>query len=133
LTTIERSVTNQAAFIGASQNMAKASTALVLAIDNTVAGQRKLSGWQGHDRVFMHRSQISRGTRIVDFGRRHHGEEYEVIDIKTHVERPSGIVTKSVGSINKLTDDIVMRRVGKNSIRTLSFSMLSYSAVWRLK
>ena len=113
--------------------MAKTSTALVLAIDNTVPG-RKLSGWQGHDKVFMHRSQISRGVRIVDFGRRNHGEEYEVIDIKTHIERPGGnVVTRSVGSVNKLTDDIIMRRVGRNSIKTVSFGRLSYSAVWRLK
>lgn len=89
--------------------------------------------WQGKDQVFFHKSQIKPGTRVVCFGRVNHGDEWIVDEIKTYRITKSGrAIPSQVNEVTKLTDDIVLRRVGGNVFRQVSFASLSYSAVWRL-
>lgn len=124
-----RAITDCASFRRRT-TLAKASPAIVLAVDNTVPGRRTSGGWQGEDRVFFHRSQIKVGTRLIDFGRRNHGDEYVVIDIKTTNSRGKLI---PVPEPIKLSDLVVMRKLKHNEPRTVTFQSISYSAVWRLK
>lgn len=85
--------------------------------------------WQGEDNIFLHRSQINIGLELIYFGRLDHGSIWRVIEIKTY--SPGGRATK-VAHINSLGDTVVMLRRGSNETRQISFSYLSYSAIWRV-
>jgi len=89
--------------------------------------------WQGHDPVFFHRQQVKVGVRFVNFGRMDHGSIWEVIQIYTHVVLASGNIRRSqVEQVERLSDDVLIRRQGRNDPRRCKFSTLSYSAIWRI-
>lgn len=90
--------------------------------------------WQGHDNIFFHRSQVTVGTRIVNFGRVYHGEVWTVIEIRDYYKsaRSGEMRTRRVNEVIKLTDDLVLRSDDRNITRQVSFGTLSYSAIWRL-
>jgi len=89
--------------------------------------------WQGDDQVFFHRSQIKIGARIMNFGRLDHGQIWEVVEIKSYrVNRAGNWTSDKVDVVQKLADDVTIRRLGSNEHRTTSFANLSYSAIWRL-
>jgi ribosomal protein S28E/S33 len=91
--------------------------------------------WQGDDAVFFHKSQISVGVKLVNFGRKAHGEIWEVIEIKTYRMAATGsgrVLSRKTDGVIKFTDDIIVRRAGANEVRQLSFATLSYSAIWRI-
>jgi hypothetical protein len=96
-------------------------------------------GWQGEDDVFFHRSQLHIGTELVDFGRLKHNTKWVVVEFRVYkTSRAGNVRAKRVydgSAINaglKLIDDVVLRRVGGNEVRTIGFSRLSYSATWRI-
>jgi hypothetical protein len=91
--------------------------------------------WQGEDAVFFHKSQIKVGVRLMNFGRKAHGEIWEVVEIKTYRMAATGsgrMLSRKVDVVGKFTDDIIVRRIAANETRQLSFQTLSYSAIWRI-
>lgn len=84
--------------------------------------------WQGTDPVFFHKSQLKSGTRLINFGRLYHGEVYEVIGIRTW----QATKLKRVDSVQRLSDEISLYQVDTHATRVLTFSTLSYSAIWRI-
>lgn len=89
--------------------------------------------WQGEDEVFFHKSQIAVGVRLINFGRKAHGEMWEVVEIKSYrMSRTGRVMGRKVDQVIKLSDDVTVRAIGRNEIRQLSFSTLSYSAIWRV-
>jgi hypothetical protein len=85
--------------------------------------------WQETDSVFLHRSQISIGTELINYGRLYHGTLWRVIEIKNI---SSGGRTTRVTTIKSIHDIVVLCRVGSNETTQLGFVYLSYSAIWRL-
>lgn len=98
-----------------------------------IEGGETPARWQGADDVFFHRSQIQIGTRFLNFGRIAHGTLWEVVEIKSYrITRSGRAIPSRIDAVQKLSDDIVLRRLGSNEIRQLAFAGLSYSAIWRL-
>lgn len=98
-------------------------------------GEEKPKLWQGNDPIFFHKSQVKLGMRLVYFGRRNHGELWEVIEIKTYRQAKTGSgrwITRQAEEIEKISDDVVVRRLNGNETKQLTFATLSYSAIWRL-
>jgi translation elongation factor P/translation initiation factor 5A len=95
--------------------------------------KRKLRGWQGADDVFMHASQVKIGARIRYHGRTDHGSVWQVTEIRT-LEPGRGYNVKSVHSVQRLKDEVILIRVGKltKEKRQITFSYMSYSAIWRM-
>jgi len=91
------------------------------------------SRWQGSDPVFFHRSQIKVGVTIVDYGRVNHGARWTVIEILTfHVLENGRLRRVRVDAVERMTDHVVLRRVGGSEIKERAFGSLSYSAIWRI-
>ena len=93
-----------------------------------VVGVNVPKTWQGLDNIFLHRSQVKIGLRLVNYGRLYHGTLWEVVEIKT--VSPGGRVTK-IDSVKRSNDTVVLLRVGSNETTQLGFTYLSYSAIWR--
>jgi hypothetical protein len=110
--------------------MAKRALRLATNEGNPVAGKL----WQESDEIFFHRSQIKPGVRLMYYGRREHGEVWEVVEVKTYRVAESGRITsRTVDEIVRpTTDDVLLRRISTNETRLMSFYRLSYSAIWRL-
>ncbi len=85
--------------------------------------------WQGHDPVFIQRDQLSIGTTLTYFGRLNHGMQWKVTEI--YSVRDSGR-RKFHTSVTRLSDVIMLQRVGSNETRPVGFMYLSYSAIWRI-
>ncbi len=91
--------------------------------------------WQGEDSIFFHKDQVHVGTRLLNFGRSDHNSMWEVVEIKTFHMAATGsgrVVTRKADVVTKLSDEVVIRRMGGNEVRQLSFVTLSYSAIWRI-
>jgi hypothetical protein len=84
--------------------------------------------WQGLDNVFLHKSQVKVGLRLINYGRLYHGTLWEVVEVKT--VSPGGRVSK-IDAVKRLNDIVVLLRVGSNETTQLGFTYLSYSAIWR--
>ena len=84
--------------------------------------------WQGSDPIFLHKSQVKVGLRLINYGRLYHGTLWEVVEIKTI--SPGGRTSK-VDTPLRLNDIVVLLRVGSNETTQLGFAYLSYSAIWR--
>ena len=86
--------------------------------------------WQGLDNIFIHRSQIELGTKLLNFGRLDHDSIWEVQTIFSVFENSGR--RKYLDNVDKLHDQIVLKRIGSNETRQMTFVYLSYSAIWRL-
>jgi hypothetical protein len=115
-------------------NLARRS--LKLAVDNskTPAITKESSRWQEHDPVFFHKEQIHVGTRLIYFGRTHHGELWQVAAITTYRLNSRGrTISESVNDVLKLSDDVTLVRIGgEQSARKVSFGYISYTSIWRI-
>lgn len=110
--------------------MARAPHLQVVAQTNN---NHKAGSWQGEDNVLFHKTQVVVGTRLVNYGRKRHGEVWEVTALTTYRILKSGrAVPVPTDHIVHLTDDVTMRRLGSSEHAQRIFSGLSYSAVWRL-
>jgi hypothetical protein len=91
--------------------------------------------WQGDDNIFLHKRQVKVGTKVMNFGRLDHQSLWEVIEIRTYNMASTGtgrIMSKLVQEVNKLSDDVTVRKMNDGETRRISFATLSYSAIWRL-
>jgi len=101
---------------------------LKLVVENSQP--RTKTKWQGSDNVFIHRSQIELGTKLLNFGRLDHDSIWEVQTIFSVFENSGR--RKYLDNIDKLNDQVVLKRIGSNETRQMTFVYLSYSAIWRL-
>jgi hypothetical protein len=114
--------------------MARSATVLKLPISRKrPAKEEKPARWQGEDDIFFHREQVKVGVQLQNFGRIDHATVWEVIQVKTYeIGRTGRAKAAPAGQVQKLSDDVVLRRVGANETRQVTFASLSYSAIWRL-
>lgn len=117
--------------------MARSATVLRLPAAPKLARKpqkdEKPARWQGEDDIFFHREQIKIGVQLENFGRIDHATVWEVIQVKTYeIGRTGRAKAAPAGQVQKLSDDVVLRRVNANETRQCTFASLSYSAIWRL-
>ncbi len=89
------------------------------------------------DPIFFNKAQIIPGkTKLVCFGRIDHGKVWTVESIQSYYKKNGKLDTVAPRSnkVVHLDDDITLTAgKGKNKqTRTISFSTLSYSAIWRI-
>lgn len=85
------------------------------------------------DPVFFHRSQIVVGKQIRCYGRRDPNSIWRVAKIATYVKQPSGkLALRPTETIVHLDDQLWLERQGTGDKRQVTFSAISYSAIWRL-
>jgi hypothetical protein len=86
------------------------------------------------DDVFFHKSQLTYGTALVYYGRWEPMSKWVVVDIKSHFlgKEVGELKVKKVNQIRFLSDILTLRNVETNETRTMNFSYISYSAIWRL-
>jgi len=102
---------------------------LKLVVENSQP--RTKTKWQGLDNIFIHRSQIELGTKLVNFGRLDHDSIWEVQTIFS-VFKDSGR-RKYLDNVDKLNDQIVLKRIGSNETRQMTVICLSDSGIGRLR
>jgi hypothetical protein len=91
-----------------------------------------------NDPVFFTKTDVGIGSHIQYFGRTDPGSIWEVIGIKSYVrDEKTGLFKSSrLSYVRTLNDDITLRCVSDTPKtlrkRSLSFSSLSYSAIWRM-
>jgi hypothetical protein len=91
----------------------------------------KLSGWQGQDDVFLHRSQIYVGAELMYYGRTDHGSIWRVTGIRTTSKHVMG--TQPVQVVQRMKDDVELTRIGNLAdVKQVTFGYMSYSAIWRM-
>jgi hypothetical protein len=84
--------------------------------------------WQGNDPIFIHRTQITPGVEVMNFGRLDHGS----IWIIESIFRSNNVRRSYQQQVTRLDDGMILRRKGSNETRTMKFNNFSYSAIWRL-
>lgn len=82
--------------------------------------------WQGHDRIFIHYSQVSIGLVLEYFGRLDHGSRWRITGITSHKDGRHVTIPRS------LHYTIQLVRVHSNETHEISMAHLSYSATWRI-
>lgn len=87
------------------------------------------------DDIFFHKSQISYGTDLVYYGRWEPLSEWQVIKIESHFlgKMVGEVNVKKTNEVRLLSDIITVQNNETGQKRHLSFSYLSYSALWRIK
>jgi hypothetical protein len=87
------------------------------------------------DDIFFHKSQLHYGTRLIYYGRWEPLSIWEVIDIRSHFlgKEVGDVKVKKVNEIRYLSDSLTVRNIKTSETRQVSFSYLSYSAIWRLQ
>ena len=86
------------------------------------------------DDVFFHKGQIKIGTQLWHYGRLDPKSLWQVVKIMSYVFS-NGMATKprKVEIASKLLDTVYLRRIGSDiETRSVTFSTLSYSALWRI-
>jgi|KBSSwiStaDraftv2_1062776.scaffolds.fasta_scaffold00263_47 hypothetical protein len=86
--------------------------------------------WQGNDDVFLHMNQVRVGLELLYWGRLDHGSVWQVVEIKTYTKNGRAI---KVNNVQTPRDNIVLLRMGTNETHQISFTYMSYSAIWRLR
>ena len=84
------------------------------------------------DPIFFHKSQIKVGTVLRHLGRKNPNTIWIVERIWSLRHTQHGWVKSSVAMTIKLDDLLDLRCEQTNEVRTLRFSYMSYSAIWRL-
>jgi hypothetical protein len=86
------------------------------------------------DDIFFHKSQLQYGTKLIYFGRWDPKSIWEVIDIKSHFlgKEVGDVKIKKVNQVRFLSDSLTVRNVKTQETRTITFSYISYSAIWRI-
>jgi hypothetical protein len=85
------------------------------------------------DPIFFHKSQIKIDTRLRYYGRMAPNTEWRVVKIVTFSQRKGAAVRrKHIDHVEHLSDDITLLKTGTNEVRVITFSYMSYSAIWRL-
>lgn len=87
------------------------------------------------DDIFFHVSQLKPGVRLIGWGRLDPLSQWEAIDIRTHqLGKKVGEVRQNVKTAQArfLSDKVTIRNLKTNETKTLKFSGMSYSAIWRL-
>lgn len=86
------------------------------------------------DDIFFHKSQLKEGDQLVYYGRWQPLSMWEVVEFRSYY--PGKIVgeikVKRVPLIRHLSDVVTLRNTDTAEVRKVSFSYLSYSAIWRL-
>ena len=85
------------------------------------------------DAIFFHKTQILVDATLLYMGRLDPRSQWTVERIKTYKQVRKGVYQgKSVKCVERLSDEVTLRRRGTSERRTASFAYLSYSAIWRL-
>lgn len=117
--------------------MARSSTARLISLDehrphNTKKARKPNSKlWQGHDPFFIHKDQIKKGVKLLYFGRRDHGELWEVVRLLTFVKNGRRLEPVTAAAIEHPWDAVVLRRISDGRSRQLRFYSVSIPAYWR--
>ena len=86
------------------------------------------------DNIFFHKSQLVPGVKLIYYGRWEPMSIWEIVEIKSHYlgKEVGDIKYKKVQKVIFLSDSLALKNVATGEIRTLTFSYMSYSAIWRL-
>lgn len=87
------------------------------------------------DNVFFTKEQIEVGTELVYLGRHDPGVVWKVKEIRTFKITNGQLRSHKTNKVEKLDDEVQMVCVGQTKGRylELTFSYLSYSAIWQIK
>lgn len=86
------------------------------------------NSWQEQDNIFLHRSQVYVGLRLLYFGRLNHGEIWTIKQIK-HYEKNHKV--SYIQHVETMKDEIILVNE-RNEIHQMTFGYMSYSALWRI-
>jgi hypothetical protein len=86
------------------------------------------------DDIFFHKSQLNYGTKLVYYGRWEPMSTWEIVDIKSHFlgKEVGDVKIKKVNQVRYLSDSLTLKNTVTYETRILTFSYMSYSAIWRL-
>lgn len=84
------------------------------------------------DPIFFHKSQVSVGSRLRYFGRTNPNSEWRVVAIQSYRRVNKTWRMHHVEQVAHLGDDVIVVNQATWEQRTISFSYMSYSAIWRL-
>lgn len=85
------------------------------------------------DDVFFNKAEVRTGTRILHYGRRTHPTTWIVDAIWTITGSGHDRVRSSIYTVRTLDDRIELRCEETGEWRTMSFTYLVYSSLWRLE
>ena len=84
------------------------------------------------DGIFFNKSDIKTGSRIIHYGRRASKTTWIIYDIWTFTGSGRDRVRSSVADVRTLDDRLDLRCEETGERRTMSFTYLVYSSLWRL-
>jgi hypothetical protein len=85
------------------------------------------------DATFFNKAEVRTGTRFTHYGRRGHPSIWVVNAIWTITGRGRDKVKSRIYTVRTLDDRIEIRCEETGEFRTMSFTYLVYSALWRLE
>jgi len=86
------------------------------------------------DDIFFHKTQLHVGTRLSYYGRNDSMSSWDIIEIKSHFlgNTVGQYRIRKVEEVRHLSDIVEVRNIHTGQRRKMSFSYMSYSAIWRL-
>jgi hypothetical protein len=84
------------------------------------------------DPIFFHKSNVKVGSRFRNYGRLTSDTNWVVQAIWTLSHSNFGVTRHYVASVRTLKDRLELRCEETGEVKNLTFSGMSYSAIWRL-
>lgn len=86
------------------------------------------------DDTFFHMSQLKVGDTLICYGRWQPLSRWVIVNFDSHyLGKTVGVIkVKKVNELRRLGDIVTVRNIDTQEIKKLSFSYMSYSAIWRL-